>query len=157
MGRIKNLILALVLTLSPVAMSGYVASTVSASNDAGAEACAGLESLGVDCNAKGSAQDVAAKPISSLINTLSIIIGAVAVVMIIYGGLRFVTSSGDADGTKAARNTIVYACIGLLIVLLAQTIVYFVFNKANDLQKAPAPAPVTSVPIIDNWATATVS
>lgn len=114
------------------------------STDATTEACAGLTDLGVDCNSGGkTAQEVASPIIKSLINTLSIVIGAVAVVMIIVGGFRFITSGGDADGTKKARNTIIYAAAGLVVVILAQSIVYFVFSKANDLQKPPEPAPTS--------------
>lgn len=131
MKKIRGLVLVLFLSLSPLAL----ASVTSASNDAGKEACAGLESLGVDCNASGkTAEEVAQQPIKSLINTLSIVIGAIAVLMIIYGGFKFATSGGDADGTKSARNTIIYAAIGLAIVVLAQSIVYFVFRKSSELQ-----------------------
>jgi len=131
MKKVRSLLLAALLVFS----SAVLSPVVSASSDAGKEACTGLEGLGVDCNASGkSAQEIAGQPIRSLINTLSIIIGGVAVVMIIYGGFKFVTSGGDADGTKSARNTIIYAAIGLAIVLLAQSIVYFVFRKSSDLQ-----------------------
>lgn len=125
---------------------GGGATTTSSGSDATTEACSGLQDLGVDCNSSGkSAQEIASPIIKSLVNTLSIIVGAVAVVMIIVGGFRFITSGGDADGTKKARNTIIYAAIGLMVVILAQSIVYFAFRKANDLQKAPAPAPTSSV------------
>lgn len=116
------------------------------STDATTEACAGLTDLGVDCNSGGkTAQEVASPIIKSLITTLSIVVGAVAVVMIIVGGFKFITSGGDADGTKKARNTIIYAAAGLVVIILAQSIVYFVFRKANDLQKPPEPAPTSRV------------
>lgn len=151
MRRLKSIFLVFLLALAPVAL----APVASASNDAGVQACAGLESLGVDCNADGkTAEEIASQPIKSLINTLSIVIGAVAVIMIIYGGFKFVTSGGDADGTKAARNTIIYAAIGLAVVLLAQSIVYFVFRKSSDLQNSTEP---TSVRIIDNTGATTIS
>lgn len=118
-------------------------SSTSGGSDAAKEACAGLEDLGVDCDAGGqTAQEVASKPIKSLINTLSIVVGGVAVIMLIYGGFKFVTSGGDSDGTKKARNTIIYAAVGLAIVLLAQSIVIFVFSKASELQ-TPATPPAT--------------
>lgn len=114
------------------------------------EACSGLQELGVDCSAGSqSAQEVAAKPINSIINTLSIVVGAAAVIMLIVGGFKFITSSGDSEGTKKARNTIIYAAVGLLIVLIAQSIIHFVFNQANNLQKTSNPAAPTSVLIID--------
>lgn len=69
------------------------------------------------------------KLIRTIINVLSIIIGAIAVIMIIIGGFRYITSGGSAEGTKAARQTIVYAIVGLVIVALAQIIVHFVLNN----------------------------
>lgn len=65
--------------------------------------------------------------IKSVLNFFSWIIGIVAVVMIIYAGFRYITSGGSSEGVKGARNTLIYAIVGLIIVLLAQIIVrYFV-------------------------------
>jgi hypothetical protein len=54
--------------------------------------------------------------------------GVVAVIMIIISGVRFITSSGDPQTVNAAKNTILYAVIGIVIVILAQAIVLFVVN-----------------------------
>ena len=70
--------------------------------------------------------------IKTVVNVVSIVVGAVAVIMIIVGGFRYVTSGGNAEGTKAARNTILYAIIGLVVVALAQIIVHFVLNNVNN-------------------------
>jgi hypothetical protein len=70
--------------------------------------------------------------IKKIINILSVIIGAIAVVMIIIGGFRYVTSGGNAESTKAARQTIVYAIVGLVVVALAQIIVHFVLNAVSS-------------------------
>jgi cytochrome bd-type quinol oxidase subunit 2 len=70
--------------------------------------------------------------IAKVINILSVIIGAIAVVMIIIGGFRYVTSGGNAESTKSARQTIVYAIVGLIIVALAQIIVHFVLNSVSS-------------------------
>jgi hypothetical protein len=71
--------------------------------------------------------------INSVINLFSLIVGAASVIMIIYGGFKYITSGGSDDGTKSAKSTILYALVGLVIVLLAQTIVKFVFSKALSL------------------------
>lgn len=68
--------------------------------------------------------------LTTIINLFSIIVGVVAVIMIIAGGFRYVTSGGKEEGVKGAKNTILYALIGLVIVALAQLIVKFVLNKA---------------------------
>jgi hypothetical protein len=69
--------------------------------------------------------------IKKIINILSVLIGAIAVVMIILGGFRYVTSAGKQESVTAAKNTILYAIIGLVIVALAQVIVHFVLNNVN--------------------------
>ena len=73
------------------------------------------------------------KLIRTVINVLSVIIGAIAVVMIIIGGFRYVISAGNAEQAKSARNTILYAIIGLVIVALAQIIVHFVLNNTTNV------------------------
>lgn len=59
----------------------------------------------------------------------SAIVGIIAVVMMIVGGVRYITSGGDSGNVTAAKNTILYAIIGLVVVALAQIIVQFVLKK----------------------------
>ncbi len=68
----------------------------------------------------------------TVINIMSFVVGAVSVIMIIIGGLRYVTSGGNDQNIAGAKNTIIFALIGLVIVALAQIIVEFVFAKANQ-------------------------
>jgi hypothetical protein len=68
--------------------------------------------------------------ISNIVNILSSLVGIAAVVMIIVGGFRYVTSGGDSNRVASAKNTIIYALIGLVIAALAQVIVRFVLNKS---------------------------
>lgn len=70
--------------------------------------------------------------IASIINLISVAVGIAAVIMIIVGGFRYVTSAGNQELVKSAKNTIVYAIVGLVIVALAQAIVAFVLNKATS-------------------------
>jgi hypothetical protein len=70
--------------------------------------------------------------VHSIINVLSAVVGVVAVVMIIVGGLRYVTSGGNDASVTGAKNTIMYAIIGLVIVALAQIIVRFVLTKVTQ-------------------------
>jgi hypothetical protein len=67
--------------------------------------------------------------VQSLINLLSLVVGVVAVIMIIVGGLRYITSGGNDSSVTGAKNTILYAVIGLVIVALSQIIVRFVLSK----------------------------
>lgn len=69
--------------------------------------------------------------VTLIVNIFSIIVGIVAVIMIVVGGFRYITSGGDSGNITSAKNTIVYAVIGLIIVALAQFIVKFVLNKVS--------------------------
>jgi hypothetical protein len=69
---------------------------------------------------------------NQVVNIFSIIVGAVAVIMIIYGGFRYITSGGDSNRVGSAKNTLIYAIIGLIIVALAQLIVHFVLSTTGN-------------------------
>jgi len=69
--------------------------------------------------------------IADIINIFSLIVGVVAVIMIIIGGFRYITSAGNDSNVSAAKNTILYAIIGLVIVALAQFIVRFVLDRVT--------------------------
>jgi len=71
--------------------------------------------------------------IRDVINIFSIIVGAISVLMLIYGGFKYITSTGDSGKVTSAKNTIMYALIGLAIVGLSQVIVYFVLTKSTDI------------------------
>lgn len=64
-----------------------------------------------------------------IVNIFSLIVGVVSVIMIIIGGLRYITSGGDTGNVTSAKNTILYAIIGLVIVALAQFVVRFVLGR----------------------------
>ncbi len=51
--------------------------------------------------------------------------------MIIVGGLKYITSGGDSGNITSAKNTILYAIVGLIVVALAQIIVRFVLQRAT--------------------------
>ena len=61
----------------------------------------------------------------NLINTAIFILGMVSVVMIVIGGLKYVTSQGDSAGIQSAKNTILYAIIGIIVALASFVIVQF--------------------------------
>jgi len=70
--------------------------------------------------------------VTSIINILSVVGGLAAVIMIIIAGFRYVTSAGNAEAAKGARQTILYAVIGLIIISFAQLIVHFVLKNINN-------------------------
>lgn len=70
--------------------------------------------------------------ISQVIDIFSVIVGVVAVIMIIVGGLKYITSGGDSGNVTGAKNTILYAVVGLIVVAFAQVLVRFVLNRATE-------------------------
>ena len=66
---------------------------------------------------------------SRLTNTILLIVGLISVIMLVYGGLRYILSGGDSKKVTDAKNTVLYAIIGLIISLLAFAIVNFVLNS----------------------------
>lgn len=74
-------------------------------------------------------EDPISKTIGNVTRFIAGIIGAVAVIMIIYGGFRYITSGGDSNAVASARKTITWAAIGLVVTVLAAVIVQFVVNN----------------------------
>lgn len=131
----KNFLLIVILTLLSVSMLSLVTTSVSAQDDRlKHKACAGSNfkldpnAPGNNC-AQGAGQSELNNFINRAVNIFSIIVGIIAVIMIIVGGLKFITSGGDSGKISSARQTIVYALIGLIIVALAQIIVRFVLGQ----------------------------
>ena len=121
---IASLLIALGLVALPVAFSDV---TYAANR---AEVCSGVESIGGGnaCN-DDTAGNKLGSFIKSIINILLFIIGAVAVIMIIIGGIKYTTSNGDSNQVTSAKNTIMYAIIGLVVALMAFAIVNFVLKN----------------------------
>ena len=72
-----------------------------------------------------------ASVLRSVISLFSLVVGFVSVIMIMVGGFKYVTSSGDSNSISSAKNTIIYALVGLAVVALAQFIVRFVLAKVG--------------------------
>lgn len=75
----------------------------------------------------GSGTDLQSR-LQTIVNILLFILGAIAVIMIVIGGIRYTTSNGDASATKGAKDTILYSVVGLVVAILAYAIVSFVIN-----------------------------
>ena len=90
--------------------------------------CQGVSLTGGGCDAGANSFS---NTIKLVINILSIISAIAAVIMIIVGGLRYITSGGDSGKVASAKSSIIYAIIGLIIVALAQFIVRFVLFRVG--------------------------
>ena len=96
---------------------------------------AGIDAADPGKNEKGCGTEAAPRKctlgdtVQTVINVLLFIIGAVAVIMIIIGGIKYTISNGDSSQITSAKNTILYAVIGLVVALLAYAIVNFVVGQ----------------------------
>jgi len=69
--------------------------------------------------------------VTHVVSVLTLVVGVIAVVMIIIAGLRYTASAGNPEAAKEAKNTILYAIIGLVVVAMAQIIVHFVLHNVG--------------------------
>lgn len=119
----KNKLVVIVMSL--VAVFGVVSFVPSvASASPASQIRGGVNSVGGD--KEGS--DLGSR-VRTIVNILLYILGAIAVVMIILGGIRYTTSNGDSSAITSAKNTILYAVVGLVVAILAYAIVNFVITS----------------------------
>ena len=66
--------------------------------------------------------------VRTVINTMLFIVGLLSVIMLIYAGIRYVTAHGDKSQVEGAKNTMIYAIVGLVIAIVAYAIVNWVIG-----------------------------
>lgn len=120
-----------VLALGVSAVTGLVDSPVAQAQACTGNASGGL-SGGADC-AKGEDQreDLFGPTgvFKTITDVLLFIIGAISVIMLIIGGIRYVVSGGDSAAVTSAKNTILYAVVGIVVAILAYALVNFVIGN----------------------------
>jgi hypothetical protein len=125
----KNILLSLILAVTIIAVPALAVQPAFAADptqSAKQEACAAVNSeAGGSC----TADNTLGKVIAHIINIVSVIGGVAAVIMIMIAGLKFITSSGDAQSVSSAKKTLIYAIVGLVVIGLAQAIVHFVLKS----------------------------
>ena len=126
MNKIKNIICLVMATLA-IAVTGLAATTMAPAyaTTANEQAQNGVNSI----NPEGTSTKSLPEMIKIILTVVFTVIGMVAVVMIILGGVNYATSLGDPAKATKAKNTIMYAVIGLVITLLAIAIVNFVLSS----------------------------
>lgn len=67
--------------------------------------------------------------VKQFVNIFLFAVGALSVIMLIWGGIRYTTSAGDSNKVQAAKNTVLYAIVGLVVAILAYAIVNMVIDK----------------------------
>lgn len=120
----KNVIVAVALIGGVSAVPLLVSPQTATAASPASQAEDGLQATG-----GGSANDDGLKDaVRTVVNILLFVIGAVAVVMLIIGGFKYVISNGNSGQMESAKNTILYAVIGIVIALAAYAIVGFVID-----------------------------
>ncbi len=80
-------------------------------------------------NLGGSTSNTLPASVKNIINLLLYVAGIIAVIIMVVSGIRFITSDGNAQTADKARNTIVYASVGLVVAVLSYAIVNFVLDR----------------------------
>ena len=120
----------LLLAIAVMALTTLVPATsllAASSKDAICEGI-GLTGTSDSCQPAGD-QPTVGTTVANVITFISVIVGVISVIMIIIGGLKYITSTGDSSRVSSAKDTILYAIIGLVVVAMSQIIVQFVIGK----------------------------
>ena len=91
------------------------------------QGCSGAAAGSAVCDS--SKNDSADQTITRVINTILVVLGMIAVIMIVIGGIRYTTSNGDSGSVKSAKDTILYSVVGLVVAILSFAIVNFVIGR----------------------------
>ncbi len=84
---------------------------------------------GSDCSTNPKDSSSLPSVIRAVVNILSYLVGVVSVIMVMIAGFKYVTAGGDSNKVSSAKNTLIYAIVGIVIVAASQTIVKFVLSK----------------------------
>jgi hypothetical protein len=90
---------------------------------------AGSSAVCTDSKTGAGGSDPVTSKIGTATHLTAIVAGIIAVIMMIVGGIRYITSSGDANAVSSAKNTVIYSAVGLVVVVLAQSIIVFVVDR----------------------------
>ncbi len=131
MKKLARIIVTLSLLFLPV--TTIVAPSLAYADSKG-DACAGvggaIDAATGKCVVVGQSGSVEGT-IKTVVQVLGFLVGAISLIMIIVGGIKYVVSGGDANAIGSAKNTILYAVVGLVVALLAEAIARFAFSKAT--------------------------
>jgi hypothetical protein len=121
---LKKIIVSLVAVLM---MAGFLA--VVPSQAQAADCDGGSIRACIDCAPANTKGQTVQEGIRIAVNTLLFVVGVASVIVLIVGGLRFILAGGNASSVASARDSILYAVIGIVVALLAYAIVNFVLGQ----------------------------
>ncbi len=122
------------MTLIPVSLTAGTAYAACPDQDhtAPGQVLHGIGQTGSQCDAGG-----VSNALRTVVEILSYIVGAAAVIAIIYSGFKYITAAGESGKVTNARNSLVYALVGLAVAAVAQFLVHFVLTNANNATPCP--------------------
>jgi hypothetical protein len=129
----KLIMIALLLTFSvPMVVPALVAAATTPAAPSTTELCSGasLDITGAGGCAANSGESINTV-IKDALNIFSAVVGIIAVVTLMIGGIKYITSGGSSEKTSSAKDTILFAIVGLVVVALAQIVVAFVLTKVG--------------------------
>ena len=85
-----------------------------------------------DLNLKDAPTQLQSSQIETALMTVYMVAGIVAVIIIVLGGIRYTSSNGDPGSVKAAKDTVMYAVVGLVVVIMAAALTDFVINNVTQ-------------------------
>ncbi|HEU0266261.1 MAG TPA: pilin [Candidatus Saccharimonadaceae bacterium] len=116
---------AVVLSIGVVSLPVFADNCSSTPSSPLCQAKVGVDKAGGSTGSNGTSLTVR---IHEIINLIIYAVGFASVIMIVIGGVRYTTSGGDSSGTKGAKDTILYAIVGLVVAVMAYAIVNFVLR-----------------------------
>lgn len=120
-----SLLIALALALAVPVVAVVPAAAGTTPQD---QICSGIGLTGSSCSSNAGASKLQGV-VGFVVNLLSWIVGIAAIIMMIIAGIKYVTSGGESSSVASAKNTLIFALIGLVIAALAQVIVHFVLGS----------------------------
>jgi hypothetical protein len=128
--RIKFLLTTLTMS-GLIFLPALIPTVVHADSNTTSQLCTGA---GLQVEGSGSCPDTSGSInniIKWVLDIFSVIVGIAAVIMIVVGGLKYTISGGDSTRVSGAKDTILFAIVGLVVVALAQIIVHFVLSNVQ--------------------------
>lgn len=87
--------------------------------------------LGIECAGEGDTPTALSQTILTVLIGLLVLVGVIALIFVIYGGLKYITSGGDEAGAKEGKKAVQYAIMGIIIIGIAGIIVNFALNAVG--------------------------
>lgn len=125
----KRFLVALAIIFSTCSL---VAVPASAYNPLGSPNCSGTAANSAICQDRNKTTNPVTGSNGAIVkgaHLVGLVAGIAAIIMLIIAAIKYVTSGGDPSGTSSAKNTMIYALVGIIVIVLAESIITFVVSR----------------------------